>query len=171
MRISWVGVRYDDDVQFKRNGRRIPNSTLTLPTRRALRRSHQRRCQNGNFQTQASNPNSLSLTIHPFHNKPNDCVSEDKFTAMEITIAPSTFGFSPRARSSYFSNAALLAKIHGPISGTFPAPVTSLLVIPLSSPLGTSIHQFSFLFPLIKIYLACLRVSVMVVDFSKLIRN
>ncbi|GAU21060.1 hypothetical protein TSUD_132710 [Trifolium subterraneum] len=52
---------------------------------------------------------------------------------MVITIAPFTFGFSPNPHNSYFSNAALLAKIHGLIFGTFLAPVTFLLVIPPSS--------------------------------------
>ncbi|KEH33403.1 nudix hydrolase-like protein [Medicago truncatula] len=60
-------------------------------------------------------------------------VSEEKFIEMAITIAPFTSGFSRRARNSYFSNAALLAKIHGLIFGIFPAQVTSLLVILPSS--------------------------------------
>jgi hypothetical protein len=63
---------------------------------------------------------------------------------MVITIAPFTFGFSPNPHSSYFSNAALLAKIHGLIFGTFLAPVTFQLAIPLSSLLGTSNYHFSF---------------------------
>jgi len=72
-------------------------------------------------------------------------VSEEKFIEMAITIAPFMSGFSQRARSSYFSNAALLAKIHGLIFGIFPAQVTSLLVILPSSPPGNSILQLIFI--------------------------